>query len=107
MRADIHDGPEHMIQSEAGYIDARPLTPARQNLLQRTAGPYMRVTSGPIRQVCPQILSTLLHPQSRSTAPQRYLANCRLVGPVEMDTIYPLRDPGGCHARSTKRRSEE
>src|SRR2546430_952793 len=43
MRADIHDGPEHMLQSEAGYIDARPLTPARQNLLQRTAGPYMRV----------------------------------------------------------------
>jgi hypothetical protein len=29
--------------------------------------------------------------------------NCRLVGPVEMDTIYPLRDRGGCHARSTKR----
>src|SRR6267378_7523755 len=43
MRADIHDGPEHMLQSEAGYIDARPLTPARQNLLQRTAGPYIRV----------------------------------------------------------------
>src|SRR6266581_1185649 len=43
MRADIHDGPEHMLQSEAGYIDARPLTPARQNLLQRTAGPYMWV----------------------------------------------------------------
>ncbi len=30
MRADIHDGPEHMLQSEAGYIDARPLTPARK-----------------------------------------------------------------------------
>jgi hypothetical protein len=29
--------------------------------------------------------------------------NCRLVGPVEMDTIYLLRDRGGCHARSTKR----
>src|SRR2546421_2022288 len=29
--------------------------------------------------------------------------NCRLVGPVEMDTIYSLRDRGGCHARSTKR----
>src|ERR1700737_5168904 len=43
MRADIHDGPEHMLQSEAGYIDARPLTPARQNLLQRTAGPYIWV----------------------------------------------------------------
>jgi len=27
----------------------------------------------------------------------------RLVGPVEMDTIYSLRDRGGCHARSTKR----
>jgi hypothetical protein len=24
MRADIHDGPEHTLQSEAGYIDARP-----------------------------------------------------------------------------------
>ena len=47
MRADIHDGPEHMLQSEAGYIDARPLTPARQNLLQRTAGPYIRVKLGP------------------------------------------------------------
>ena len=29
-----------MLQSETGYIDARPLTPARRNLLQRTAGPY-------------------------------------------------------------------
>ena len=47
MRADIHDGPEHMLQSEAGYIDARPLTPARQNLLQRTAGPYIWVINGP------------------------------------------------------------
>src|SRR5271166_6503345 len=26
MRADIHDGPEHTLQSEAGYIDARPLS---------------------------------------------------------------------------------
>jgi hypothetical protein len=25
MRADIHDGPEQKLQSEAGYIDARPL----------------------------------------------------------------------------------
>jgi len=24
MRADIHDGPEQKLQSEAGYIDARP-----------------------------------------------------------------------------------
>jgi hypothetical protein len=26
MCADIHDGPEQMLQSKAGYIDARPLT---------------------------------------------------------------------------------
>src|SRR5229473_6617585 len=26
MRADIHDGPEQMLQSKAGYIDARPQT---------------------------------------------------------------------------------
>src|SRR6266403_4850368 len=26
MRADIHDGPEQMLQAKAGYIDARPLT---------------------------------------------------------------------------------
>ena len=47
MRADFHDGPEHSkLQSEAGYIDARPL--ARQideSLLQRTAAPYIALTS--------------------------------------------------------------
>src|SRR6202035_1221819 len=57
MRADIHDGPEHMLQSEAGYIDARPLTPARQNLLQRTAGPYIRVKLR--RTQCEQMSSGL------------------------------------------------
>ena len=29
--------------------------------------------------------------------------DCRLVGSVEVDTIYLFRDRGGCHARSTKR----
>jgi hypothetical protein len=43
MRADIHDGREHMLQSEAGYIDARPHRQDRRNLLHRTAGPYIRV----------------------------------------------------------------
>src|SRR5882672_3478142 len=33
MRADIHDGPEKMLQSKAGYIDARPLTANPTNLL--------------------------------------------------------------------------
>src|SRR5262245_213629 len=31
MRADIHDGSEHMLQSEAGYIDARPHQPGSTN----------------------------------------------------------------------------
>src|SRR5215475_10145560 len=44
MRADIHHGPEHnALQAEAGYIDARPYLPDRRNLLQRAAGPYIRV----------------------------------------------------------------
>jgi len=33
MRADIHDGPEQMLQSKAGYIDARPLTASSANPL--------------------------------------------------------------------------
>jgi hypothetical protein len=45
MRADIHDGSEHnTLQSEAGYIDARPHTrQIEEILLQRTAGPYIGV----------------------------------------------------------------
>ena len=49
MRADIHDGPEHTLQSEAGYIDARPYCRIDENLLHRTAGPYIRVTLGKAR----------------------------------------------------------
>ena len=47
-RADIHDGPEHnALQSEAGYIDARPQCPQIDEiLLRRTAGPYIRVKTG-------------------------------------------------------------
>jgi hypothetical protein len=44
MRADIHGGPEHTLQSEAGYIDARPKSrQIDETLLRRTAGPYIRV----------------------------------------------------------------
>jgi len=44
MRADIHDGPEHnTLQSEVGYIDARPYCRIDENLLHRTAGPYIGV----------------------------------------------------------------
>jgi len=56
MRADIHDGPEHnTLQSEAGYIDARPHLPGWRNLLQRTAGPYIRVNRyrNALSAICP------------------------------------------------------
>jgi hypothetical protein len=39
----IHDGPEHTLQAEAGYIDARPYCRIAKNLLHRTAGPYIWV----------------------------------------------------------------
>src|SRR4029453_9548240 len=50
MRADIHDGPEQTLQSEAGYSNARPHQPGRRNLLHRTAGPYSWVNrpAGPL-----------------------------------------------------------
>jgi hypothetical protein len=39
-------GSNDKLQSETGYIDARPHPPDRRNLLQRTAGPYIRVKTG-------------------------------------------------------------
>src|SRR6516164_1364367 len=44
MRVDFHGGPEHStLQSKAGYIDARPQSrQTDENLLQRTAAPYIR-----------------------------------------------------------------
>jgi hypothetical protein len=46
-RLDIHGGPKQKLQSEAGYIDARPQTrQLDENLLQRTAGPYISGSSG-------------------------------------------------------------
>jgi hypothetical protein len=55
MRADIHDGPEHTaLQAEAGYIDARPYLPVDENLLHRTAGPYI----GSIERPANIIMST-------------------------------------------------
>jgi len=32
------------LQTDAGYIDARPLPPIRRIFSQRTAGPYIKVT---------------------------------------------------------------
>jgi hypothetical protein len=59
MRADIHGGPEHTLQSEAGYIYARPKSrQIDETLLRRTAGPYKLVKSAvppdrPARQEYP------------------------------------------------------
>jgi hypothetical protein len=53
---DIHDGPEHMLQSEAGYIDARPHRQDRRNLLHRTAGPYKWSSAHVIGQSIPRPL---------------------------------------------------
>jgi hypothetical protein len=39
------------LQSEAGYIDARPNRQIDENLLQRTAGPYIWVKSGYIEDL--------------------------------------------------------
>jgi len=62
MRADIHDGPEQTLQSEAGYTNARPHQPGRRNLLHRTAGPYSRVNNGPDGSVT----SLLVYPEQRT-----------------------------------------
>jgi hypothetical protein len=57
MRADIHDGREHnTLQSEAGYIDARPnIRQLDETLLQRTAGPYIRVKGVGVKRSGPSI----------------------------------------------------
>src|SRR5437773_6209026 len=83
MRADIHDGPEHMLQSEAGYIDARPLTPARQNLLQRTAGPYKWVK---LRRTQYEHMFSALPSNSDIARRIRHVSK----GPQEL-TLVPLR----------------
>src|SRR5262249_15633205 len=41
----------HVLQSEAGYIDARPHPPDQRIPLRRTAGPYIWVISGPLAQL--------------------------------------------------------
>ena len=46
MRADIHDGPEQTLQSEAGCSNARPHHQLGEICLHRTAGPYRWVNIG-------------------------------------------------------------
>src|ERR1700736_6033996 len=62
MRADIHDGPEQMLQSKAGYIDARPLT-ASSTKISCNARPDH--TSGSRAAVAGRLMAQPVHPQLR------------------------------------------
>jgi hypothetical protein len=59
MRADIHDDPEHnALQTEVGYIDARPHLPDRQKPLATHGRTIHRVKTGGVGSgrslpVCP------------------------------------------------------
>src|SRR6266446_5433166 len=74
-RADIHDGPKHnTLQSEAGYIDARPPPPIRRNLLATHGRTIHRV-------ICDQnraLRSLPLLPQERKYSGHRWWSgSCR------------------------------
>jgi hypothetical protein len=78
MRADIHDGREHTLQSQAGYIDARPHRQDRRNLLHRTAGPYIGVKTGKSRN---EQMFSGLPPQSRKAHGCDFEAAWQVGGP--------------------------
>ena len=101
MRADIHDGPEQMLQSEAGYIDARPHRQDRGNLLHRTAGPYIWVIN---RKAQVEHISSAFSDESRRSPAARNaaLAASRLsaippFGPCDWiqgsESVRPTRKP--------------
>src|SRR5437588_8135989 len=79
MRADIHDGPEQTLQSEAGYSNARPHQPGRRNLLHRTAGPYSWVKG---RNRPTVRLAPLCRRQRTSIVGLRMSAICEVIADV-------------------------
>jgi len=102
MRADIHDGPEQTLQSEAGYSNARPHQPGRRNLLHRTAGPYSWVIDGPPAvetrlPLSPREQTSQLD-QPRSKRCQLRTSGSRHVGPIypaesiELQTVRAICD---------------
>src|ERR1700751_1545790 len=113
MRADIHDGPEHTLQAEAGYIDARPLSAGiDENLLQRTAGPYIRVrrpdySVGPRRNQFSSLdwgfgLDQLFCTQPRQLVVARSSAGwCRPATLLHVLALFPIRGDllKGCQVR--------
>src|SRR5262245_62029973 len=71
-------GSHDKLQSETGYIDARPHSPDRGNLYQRTAGPYIRVNrdrgvkaTGPLTSAVLPEPDVSLRPWCKREAAQR------------------------------------
>src|SRR6516162_3387730 len=82
-----------MLQSEAGYIDARPHRQDRGNLLHRTAGPYIRVIN---RSTRPEAFSSAFPgsglcrpalPMSIPRRPERRLGLGEAIGPPAVRAV--------------------
>src|SRR5260221_10759915 len=109
MRADIHDGPEHMLQSETGYIDARPLNASSTKPLA-THG--RTIHSGQSRRFC-DVCFSVRYPQYRTFTSDWDWPACRLAAPELQTTGAAAAAPAFCprpakrhelHLRSTKTR---
>jgi hypothetical protein len=91
IRADIHDGPEHTLQSEAGYSNARPHQPGRRNLLHRTAGPYSRVI---------YVILACHHPLPVFPDQQTLSASVGMSQTCQEETCHPLDDLVGAVSKA-------
>src|SRR5262245_60768957 len=120
MRADIHDGPEHMLQSETEYIDARPHQPAStKSLLHRAAGPYigsiasistrspdvcLSPDSGGIADIPQPLLGARGgHPQLRISCSRTHLFVCPIDSTKAEANFLPPRPLGRHSARAGDR----
>jgi hypothetical protein len=90
MRADIHDGPEQTLQSEAGYSNARPHQPGRRNLLHRTAGPYSWVNSADFVM---SALRPLMLQERRQSGHRRTSHLCQLPTFCRRGAVLPDEQP--------------
>src|SRR5262245_48098363 len=90
-------GSHDKLQSETGYIDARPHSPDRGNLLQRTAGPYIWVKLGPQ----PMFAARPLHPRLCSLIPGHSvkLSATILAGPTVLSAVGAIPPHDGVRRR--------
>src|SRR5262249_14731877 len=94
MRADIHDGPEHTLQSEAGYNNARP-----HNQVDETSQAAVQVSEDGRPVYCQQ--QTFPHPRRPvarlrsnpphidnlpAASPSAFIGPCPLTPPAETET---------------------